>query len=112
MSISETLLLSSALNDNNYGKVKQRLKQIVKYTFIIQFIGGILLAFAFIPRFGLKNGIWYSIFHSITAFCNAGFDILGKNSLMDFGDNVYVNIVFILLMFLGSVRLFCNRRCN
>lgn len=106
MSLSETLLLSSALNDNHYGKLKQRLKEVIKYTVVIQIIGAILLAVDFIPRFGIKNGIWYSIFHSITAFCNAGFDIIGDTSLEIFAKNVYVNIVFIILMFLGSIGYF------
>ena len=106
MSLSETLLLSSALNDNNYGKLKQRLKEVIKYTIVIQIIGAILLAVDFIPRFGIKNGIWYSIFHSITAFCNAGFDIIGDTSLEIFAKNIYVNIVFIILMFLGSIGYF------
>ena len=106
MSLSETLLLSSALNDNNYGKLKQRLREVIKYTIVIQIIGATLLAIDFIPRFGMKNGIWYSIFHSITAFCNAGFDIIGDNSLVMFSKNIYVNIVFIALMFLGSIGYF------
>lgn len=106
MSLSETLLLGSALNDNNYGKLKQRLKEVIKYTIVIQIIGAILLAVDFIPRFGIKNGIWYSIFHSITAFCNAGFDIIGDTSLEIFAKNIYVNIVFIILMFLGSIGYF------
>ena len=106
MSLSETLLLGSALNDNNYGKLKQRLKEVIKYTIVIQIIGAILLAVDFIPRFGIKNGIWYSIFHSMTAFCNAGFDIIGDTSLEIFAKNIYVNIVFIILMFLGSIGYF------
>ena len=106
MSLSETLLLSSALNDNHYGKLKQRLKEVIKYTIVIQIIGAILLAVDFIPMFGIKNGIWYSIFHSITAFCNAGFDIIGDTSLEIFAKNIYVNIVFIILMFLGSIGYF------
>ena len=106
MSLSETLLLGSALNDNNYGKLKQRLKEVIKYTIVIQIIGAILLAVDFLPRFGIKNGIWYSIFHSITAFCNAGFDIIGDTSLEIFAKNIYVNIVFIILMFLGSIGYF------
>ena len=106
MSLSETLLLGSALNDNNYGKLKQRLKEVIKYTIVIQIIGAILLAVDFIPKFGIKNGIWYSIFHSITAFCNSGFDIIGDTSLEIFAKNIYVNIVFIILMFLGSIGYF------
>lgn len=106
MSLSETLLLSSALNDNHYGKLKQRLKEVIKYTTVIQIIGAILLAVDFIPRFGIRNGIWYSIFYSITAFCNAGFDMIGDTGLEIFAKNIYVNIVFIILMFLGSIGYF------
>ena len=106
MSLSETILLGSALNDTNYGKLKERLKEVIKYTIIIQIIGSILLGIDFLPRFGIKNGIWYSIFHSITAFCNAGFDIIGPTSLTIFSENVYVNIVFMILMFLGSIGYF------
>ena len=106
MTLSETLLLSSALNDKNYGKLRQRLKEVIKYTIVIQVIGAVFLAVDFIPRFGIKNGIWYSIFHSITAFCNAGFDIIGSNSLIIFSKNIYINIIFILLMFLGSIGYF------
>lgn len=106
MTISETLLLSSALNDNNYGKLKQKLREVIKYTLVIELIGAILLAVDFIPRFGIKDGIWYSIFHSIMAFCNAGFDIIGDSSLTIFAKNIYVNMVFIMLMVLGSIGYF------
>lgn len=106
MPLSETLLLSSALNDNNYSRLKKRLKEIIKYTLVIQLVGALFLGIDFIPRFGIKKGIWYSIFHSITAFCNAGFDILGDSSLQMFTGNIYINIVFMILMFLGSVGYF------
>jgi len=56
--------------------------------------------------FGIKQGIWYSIFHSITAFCNAGFDLLGTTGFTIFSDNVYVNLVVIALMVLGGVGFF------
>ena len=100
MSLSETLLLGSALNDNNYGKLKQRLKEVIKYTIVIQIIGAILLAVDFIPRFGIKNGIWYSIFHSITAFCNAGFDIIGDTSLEILGSIGY----FVIEDIIGAIK--------
>lgn len=83
MPLSETLLLSSALNDNDYNRLKQRLKEVIQYTLVIELIGSIFLAISFIPRFGLKQGVWYSIFHSITAFCNAGFDLFGESRFYD-----------------------------
>lgn len=106
MKLSDAILLSSALNDNNLGKLKQRLKEVIKYTLIIELIGAICLSIDFIPRFGIKDGIWYSIFHSITAFCNSGLDLFGTSGLTIFADNVYVNIVFMILMFLGAIGFF------
>ena len=106
MALSETLLLSSALNDNNYSKLRLRLKEVIKYTLVIELIGSIFLSIAFVPMYGIKQGIWYSIFHSITAFCNAGFDLFGTSSFTIFTDNIYINVVFIILMFLGSVGFF------
>lgn len=106
MTLSETLLLSSALNDNHYGKLKERLKKVIKYTLVIELIGSIFLSIAFVPMFGIKQGIWYSIFHSITAFCNAGFDLFGMSGFTIFSDNIYVNLVVIVLMVLGGVGFF------
>ena len=106
MTLSETLLLSSALNDTKYGKLKQKLKEVIQYTIIIQIIGSLFLAVYFVPKFGWKQGVWYSIFHSITAFCNAGFDLFGNTSLVEFADNVYINIVLIILMILGGIGYF------
>ena len=51
-------------------------------------------------------GIWYSIFHSITAFCNAGFDLFGTNSFIGFADNIYINVVLIILMLMGGIGFF------
>ena len=104
--LSDTLLLSSALNETHFNKIKQRLKEVIKYTLVIEFIGSIFLSAVFIPRFGLEDGIWYSIFHSITAFCNAGFDLLGTSSFTAFANNIYLNIVLIVLMLLGGIGFF------
>ena len=68
----------------------------LKGVFLIELIGAVLLATRFIPQFGPLKGIWFSIFHSISAFCNAGFDILGTangSSLMGYVGDPLVNIV-------------------
>ena len=106
MSITESILLSQSLNNHEESKLKQRLKVVIKYTVIIEMIGSAFLALSFIPKYGLKQGIWQSIFHSITAFCNAGFDILGTSSFIPFKDDIYVNIVIISLMILGAIGFF------
>ena len=106
MPLSETLLLSSALNNSDYSKLKKRLKEVIKYTLVIELIGSIFLSIAFIPMFGIKYGIWYSIFYSITAFCNAGFDLFGNSGFTIFAENIYINIVIVVLMFLGGIGFF------
>ena len=106
LKLSETLMLSNALNECNYNKLKQRLKEVLEYTLVIELIGSIFLSIRFIPLFGIKNGIWCSIFHSISAFCNAGFDLFGKDGFTVFANDVYINIVIMILMILGGVGFF------
>ena len=86
--ISDIILAGDSINDDMYAHIKERVKHIFYYTFTIEIIGAILLAIGFIPIYGFKEGIWYGIFHSVTAFCNAGFDIIGRNSLEYFKDDV------------------------
>ncbi|MFR8926625.1 potassium transporter TrkG, partial [Peptoniphilus senegalensis] len=75
---------------------------IIKFSLTVEFIGAILLATRFIPDFGLEKGILYSLFHSVSAFCNAGFDILG-DSLVTYVDSFTVNIVISLLIIFGGL---------
>lgn len=102
----KTMLAGDSINENIYANVKQRSKNICKYTFIIEFIGALLLSVRFIPMFGVEKGIWYSVFHSITAFCNAGFDLFGTTSLNIFKNDVYINIIFMTLIILGGIGFF------
>ncbi len=80
---------------------------ILKGTFIIELIGAALLSPVFIKDFGFLKGVWMSIFHSVSAFCNAGLDLLGVNapfsSLTTYADNYYVNTVIMLLIIIGGL---------
>ena len=71
-------------------------------TFIIEGIGASVYMVAFVPQFG-PRGIWISIFTAVSAFCNAGLDIISENSLCDFALNPLVNIVTVLLIILGGI---------
>ena len=99
-------ILQESINSIQIGGIVKLTKKIIKGTLFFESIGAVLLMIRFIPEFGIGKGIWYGIFHSISAFCNAGFDIIGDNSLVMFSKNIYVNIVFIALMFLGSIGYF------
>lgn len=80
---------------------------ILKGTFIIELAGAVLLAPVFIKDFGFFKGVWMGIFHSVSAFCNAGLDILGIetpfSSLTKYASNYYVNIIIMLLIIIGGL---------
>ena len=75
ISLSETMIISESINNNDYTKMKEKSLEILRYTFMIELIGAIFLSFKFVPMLGWAKGIWYSIFHAIAAFCNDGFDL-------------------------------------
>ncbi len=80
---------------------------IIKTSLVIETAGAALLMPVFIKNFGVGKGIWYSVFHSVSAFCNAGFDLMGIrqqfSSLTSFCNNYYVSIVIALLIIIGGI---------
>lgn len=103
ISLKEEVTLQQALNRNDRSSFKQFIVSIVKYTSVIESIGSILLMFHFIPEFGWKKGAFTSLFLSISAFNNAGFDNLGRSSLQSFVDVPIVNTVIPLLIIIGGI---------
>lgn len=99
--------IHESMNTLETAGVVRLVKKIVQGTFIIEGMGAVLLAVRFIPRFGIGRGIYYSVFHSISAFCNAGFDLMGiegaYSSLTAFEDDVIVNIVVMSLILIGGI---------
>lgn len=104
--LTDTLILSNEINFTNNIKVKEKVTNIIKYTFIIEFFCAMFLAINFIPEYGVAKGIWYGIFHSISAFCNSGIDLLGDASLEKYANNVPVNIITMITMFCGGIGYF------
>lgn len=105
---SDKLKIKESLNQDTVSSILTLVKRIVKITLIIEIIGAILLTFYFVPHLGINKGLWYSIFHSISAFCNAGFDLMGNisgefSSLTSFRSNTYVNVVISILIILGGI---------
>ena len=102
MGIGDRLLLQDAFNLNSLSGLVRFVKKVVGGTFIIEGIGALLYMMVFVPRFGAK-GVWISVFTSISAFCNAGIDIIAENSLCDYALNPIVNIVTSSLIILGGI---------
>lgn len=96
-------LVSESLSLNNDGdKTQQKVGSIVRFALTIQLIGAILLSFVFIPEFGAAKGLYFSFFHSISAFCNAGFDLIG-NSLINYQNNPFILLVIAGLIMSGGL---------
>lgn len=107
VSLMQRSTMADSISVDHVGGVVRMTKMILKVTAIVELTGAFLLSFAFVPEFGFIKGILYSLFHSISAFCNAGFDLMGVkepfSSLTFFADNALVNIVVILLIVIGGI---------
>ena len=78
MGLGNRLLLQDAFNLNSLSGIVRFVKRVIQGTFLVEGIGAALYMLVFVPEFGAK-GIWISVFTSISAFCNAGIDILAEN---------------------------------
>lgn len=77
--------------------------RILKGTFFVEGIGAVLFAIKFVPEFGAARGIWYGVFHSVSAFCNAGIDIIGNDSFVRYVDSPLVNFTTMFLIVMGGL---------
>ena len=102
--------LAEAVSSGQIGGVTRYAGMILKGTALIEGAGALLLAARFIPRFGVAEGIWCGVFHSVSAFCNAGFDILGRiepsSSLTHFQNDPYVLLIISALVIIGGIGFF------
>lgn len=111
ITLRDRVLLEDSLNLNTLKGLIRFLKRIFKGTFIVEGIGAFCYSFVFIPLYvgqdglaaGILRGIWHSVFHAVSAFCNAGIDLLGDNSLMQFALNPWFNLVTMLLIVFGGL---------
>ena len=103
LSYTNKIIMQEALNQSSMRAMGIYIKRVTKYTAIFELTGSVLLSFVFVPEFGLIKGIYYACFHSISAFCNAGFDVLGSNSLINYQTNLLVNLVVAGLIIAGGL---------
>lgn len=107
MGLREREIMVESINTEHIGGIKNLTGKIALGTAIFEGIGALLLATRFIPRFGISKGIWYSVFHSISAFCNAGFDLMGTTepyaSLTGFSDDAVTILTITALVVIGGI---------
>ena len=99
--------MQEAIAAPNVGGIVRRTGFILKTALAVELFGAVLLFPVFFREFGLLKGAWYSLFHSISAFCNAGFDLMGVkapfSSLTDYAGNPVISIVIALLIAIGGI---------
>lgn len=101
--LRERVMIQEAYGARQLGGIVRLVKKIITGTLAVEGGGAFLYAFCFVPEYGVARGICYSIFHAVSAFCNAGIDILGENSLADYAGSPMVNITTILLIILSGI---------
>lgn len=108
--LSERLLLVSNFNLNSMSGVVRLVRYTLKWTAIFELFGTALLATRMIPAYGLPRGLWFSLFHAVSAFCNAGFDLLGQGapfqSLTPFQNDPVVLFTIMALIVIGGLGFF------
>lgn len=111
--LNSRVMMQNAISAPQVGGITGVARFVLKGTLIVEGIGALLLAVYFVPRLGIVEGLWYAVFHSISAFCNAGFDLMGQfepgSSLITLAGNWYVNMVLILLIVIGGIGFFVWR---
>lgn len=100
--IGDRLLIQDAFNLNSMSGLIRFVRKVLFGTLVIESIGALLYMFVFIPEFGLK-GICISVFNSVSAFCNAGIDIIAENSLCNYATNPLITLVTSALIILGGL---------
>lgn len=103
LNFGQRRLLTESLNKDNIRGVSGYIIDVVKYSFFFEIIGCLLIALVLVPEYGFVSGMYKSIFLSISAFCNAGIDVLGAHSLLNFQTNVLLNLTVAFLIIAGGL---------
>lgn len=102
ITLRERLVMQEAMNTFSIQGLVRMVKYVLIFTVSVQFFGALLLSTQFVPEYGIIKGFFYSIFHSISAFCNAGFDLFGT-SLVGYSNNTVVILVISALIIIGGL---------
>ncbi|MBU3199638.1 TrkH family potassium uptake protein [Clostridium estertheticum] len=104
ITLKERLVMQEAMNVNSLQGLVKMIKYVLIFTFSVEGVGAVLFATQFIPEFGIVKGIYYSVFHAVSAFCNAGFDLMGNfKSVTAYANNSVVILTISTLIAVGGL---------
>ena len=105
--LKQRWVMQESISAPQVGGIVRQTRFIVKTAFMLEGLGAVLLAIRFCPRLGLLQGLWYAVFHAVSAFCNAGFDLMGRevpySSLTGYVGDPMVNVTIMLLIVVGGI---------
>lgn len=104
ITLKNRILIGQTVNSNSLEGLVRLTRKVLKYTFSFEIIGALMIAFVYVPIYGWGDGLFKSLFQSISAFCNAGFDVIGKNSMIPFATNRIVNYTCMILTTIAGLR--------
>ena len=108
--LKQRLVMQESISAPQTGGIVRLTTFILKAAFLMEGLGAMILAFRFCPKYGFFKGLWFSVFHSISAFCNAGFDLSGTDapfsSLTAYTGDPVVNIPVLALIIAGGIGFF------
>lgn len=102
LNLKDRLLIHDSLNLKESNDAIDVVRYILKFSLVVQGIGALILATQLVPQFGVSKGLYFSVFHAISAFCNAGFDLFG-DSLMSYTQNSVVMLTISFLIIFGGL---------
>ena len=104
ISLRERMIMRETMNEDGMGGMVQLISWVARSAFTVEFVGALLFSLRLIPMCGFAKGLFFSLFHSVSAFCNAGFDLFGGGrSLTAFSGDVLINFTAITLVIVGGL---------
>ena len=104
ISLKERMLIRESLNESGTGGMDSLIRWVAVSAFTVQGMGALVLCIRFIPLYGPLKGAYYSIFHAVSAFCNAGFDLFGNySSLTGFRGDALINLTIMAIIIIGGL---------
>lgn len=107
MDLRKRSIMAESINSAHISGLRSITRKIISGTLFFEGIGALLLSVRFVEQFGFIKGIYYGVFHSVSAFCNAGFDLMGVNeefsSLINYKGDILVNVTIMTLITIGGI---------
>ncbi len=104
ISMRERMIMQDSLNEDDMGGIVGLISWVARSAFTVEFVGAALFAIRMIPAYGVGKGVFFAVFHSVSAFCNAGFDLFGGGqSLTGYTGDILINLTAVMLVVVGGL---------